>query len=299
MNLSSKFSGTGVAIVTPFKADYSLDTDALEKITDHIIKGGCNYIVVLGTTGESVTLSKEEKATVMKCIRKANNKRVPMMLGIGGNNTKDIIDQLTHTDFEGFEAILSVSPYYNKPNQEGICLHYEAIADASTLPILLYNVPGRTGMNMTAETTLRLAKHPKIFGVKEASGNFDQCMEIIKNKPSDFMVISGDDAYTLPFIAMGMNGVISVIANAYPGLYSKMTRECLDYNFSEAQRLHYMMTNTIKLMFADGSPGGVKAYLKLMGLCESTVRMPLAPPGKPVLEKIKADYETLKPAASA
>jgi 4-hydroxy-tetrahydrodipicolinate synthase len=299
MNLSSKFTGTGVAIVTPFKADSSLDLPALEKIVDHIIKGGCNYIVALGTTGESVTLSKDEKKEVMKCIRKANNQRVPLMLGIGGNNTKEILDQIAHTDFEGFDAVLSVSPYYNKPNQEGICRHYEAIADASPLPVLLYNVPGRTGMNMTAETTLRLAKHPKIFGVKEASGNFDQCMEILRNKPSDFMVISGDDAYTLPFIAMGMQGVISVVANAYPGMYSQMTRECIDFNFTEAQHLHYKLLNTIKLMFSDGSPGGVKAYLHQMGLCENIVRMPLAPVSQAVMDNIKQDFERLKAGARA
>ncbi len=293
MSLIEKFSGTGVAIVTPFKKDGSIDFDSLAKIVDHIIEGGCEYIVVLGTTGESVTLTSEEKKQVMQCIIKANTSRVPLMLGVGGNNTRDLVSQLENTDAAGFTAILSVSPYYNKPNQEGIVKHYKVVADASSLPVLLYNVPARTGSNLTAETTLRLAEHKNIFGIKEASGNIDQCMEIIDNKPGDFMVISGDDPYTLPYIALGMHGVISVLANAYPKSFSDMVRLCLQGNFIAARKSHYELVPTIKNMFSDGSPGGVKAYLNLMDLCENIVREPLNIVGEQTLAKIKKDYARL------
>ncbi len=293
MNLIDQFTGTGVAIVTPFKKNGAIDFDALTAIVNHIIEGGCEYLVVLGTTGESVTLSLEEKKQVMACVVKVNNQRVPMMLGAGGNNTTSLVADLKQLDVTGFQAILSVSPYYNKPNQEGIYKHYMKIADASALPVLLYNVPGRTGANMTADTTLRLAQHPNIFGIKEASGNMDQCMDIIKGKPNDFMVISGDDPLTLPFIALGMSGVISVVANAYPKTYSNMVRYCLKGDFTAARPLHYELLNTIKNMFADGSPGGVKAYLNLMGLCEEEVREPLEIVGDATRAKIKSDYERL------
>lgn len=293
MNLIDQFTGTGVAIVTPFNSNGAVDFDALTAIVNHIIDGGCEYLVVLGTTGESVTLSSDEKKQVMACVVKANNNRVPMMLGAGGNNTLSLVSELKQLDTTGFQAILSVSPYYNKPNQEGIYKHYLKIADASPLPVLLYNVPGRTGANLTADTTLRLAQHPNIFGIKEASGNMDQCMDIIKGKPADFMVISGDDPLTLPFIALGMSGVISVVANAYPSKYSTMVRSCLKGNFDAARPLHYELLNTIKNMFADGSPGGVKAYLKLMGLCEEIVREPLEIVGEATRTKIKSDFERL------
>lgn len=293
MSLFQKFSGTGVAIVTPFKHDGSIDFGALSKITNHIIEGGCSYIVVLGTTGESVTLTSDEKHAVMDCILETNNKRVSLMLGMGGNNTKELISQLKSTDTSGFDAILSVSPYYNKPNQDGIFKHYYAIADASKLPVLLYNVPGRTGANVTAETTLRLSAHSNIFGIKEASGNMEQCMDILKNKPENFMVISGDDPLTLPFISVGMCGVISVVANAYPQIYSTMVKHCLNGNFAEARPLHYSLINTIKNMFSDGSPGGVKAYLKLMNLCEEIVREPLANVGEETRKRIEKDFERL------
>ena len=294
MSLIEKFSGTGVAIVTPFKANGRVDFDALTGIVNHIIEGGCEYIVVLGTTGESVTLSSDEKKSVMNSVLETNNKRVNLMLGIGGNNTREVLNTLETTKLEGFAAILSVSPYYNKPNQEGIYKHYISIADQAGLPVLLYNVPSRTGANMTADTTLRLAEHKNIFGIKEASGNFDQCMEILRNKPEDFMVISGDDPYTLPFIALGMHGVISVVANAYPKEFSTMVRHCLKGNFDSARPLHYRLVNTIKNMFADGSPGGVKTYLNLMQLCEVHVREPLDIPSEAVRSKIKEDFERLK-----
>ena len=294
MNITEKFKGTGVAIVTPFRTDGTVDMPALSRIVNHIIQGGCNYIVALGTTGESVTLTADEKKMVKAGIVEATAGRVPLMLGIGGNNTASLVQQLKTESIEGFDAILSVSPYYNKPNQEGLFRHYTALADASPKPVLLYNVPGRTGMNMTAETTLRLASHGHIFGIKEASGNFDQCMEIIKNKPKDFMVISGDDAYTLPFVSLGMDGVISVVANAYPHLFSSMVKKALDGAFASARIMHYELTETIKLMFSDGSPGGVKAYLKLMQLCEDTVRLPLAPVNASVQARIVKDFERLQ-----
>lgn len=294
MNITEKFKGTGVAVVTPFRPDGNIDLPALTRIVNHIIAGGCNYIVALGTTGESVTLTADEKKMVKACIVESTAGRVPLMLGVGGNNTASLVHQLTTENMEGFDAVLSVSPYYNKPNQEGLYRHYSALADASPKPVLLYNVPGRTGMNMTAETTLRLASHGHIFGIKEASGNFDQCMEIIKNKPRNFMVISGDDAYTLPFIALGMDGVISVVANAYPHLFSSMVKKALDGAFASAQIMHYELTDTIKLMFSDGSPGGVKAYLKLLQLCDDGVRLPLAPVNTQIQAKIINDFERLQ-----
>ncbi len=293
MSLIEKFAGTGVAIVTPFNSDSTIDFNALTQIVNHIIEGGCEYIVVLGTTGESVTLSSEEKKLVMRCVVEVTKNRVALMLGMGGNNTQELVSQLKSTDFTGFSAVLSVSPYYNKPNQEGIYKHYVSVAEASPLPVLLYNVPGRTGANIAAETTLRLAAHKNIFGIKEASGNLDQCMDILNQKPSDFMVISGDDALTLPFIALGMNGVISVVANAYPQIYSAMTRHALEGDFKSARVLHYKLLQTIKNMFADGSPGGVKAYLNLMNLCQEKVREPLENVGEQTKAKIIKDYKSL------
>ncbi len=293
MSLIEKFAGTGVAIVTPFNSDSTIDFNALTQIVNHIIEGGCEYIVVLGTTGESVTLSSEEKKLVMRCVVEVTKNRVALMLGMGGNNTQELVSQLKSTDFTGFSAVLSVSPYYNKPNQEGIYKHYVSVAEASPLPVLLYNVPGRTGANIAAETTLRLAAHKNIFGIKEASGNLDQCMDILNQKPSDFMVISGDDALTLPFIALGMNGVISVVANAYPQIYSAMTRHALEGDFKSARVLHYKLLQTIKNMFADGSPGGVKAYLNLMNLGEEKVREPLENVGEQTKAKIIKDYKSL------
>ncbi len=294
MELREKFTGTGVAIITPFKKDASVDFDALDKMVNHIIEGGCNYLVVLGTTGESVTLTTDEKKNIAQKVVEANRGRVPLMYGLGGNNTKEVVSQIQSTDFTGFSALLSVSPYYNKPNQEGIYKHYIAVAEASPIPVLLYNVPGRTGANITSETTLRLAAHKNIFGIKEASGNMEQCMDILKNKPNDFMVISGDDPLTLPFIALGMKGVISVVANAYPKQYSAMVAHCLRGDFSAARPLHYRLLDTIKNMFADGSPGGVKAYLKLLNLCEEIVREPLEVVGEQTKRKISKDYENLK-----
>ena len=287
--------GTGVAIVTPFKKDGNVDFKALTKIVEHIIKGKADYIVALGTTGESVTLYKEEKLEVTRHIVNVANGKVPIVLGIGGNNTSEIIHTLDSTEYSGISAILSVCPYYNRPNQEGLYQHYKAIAQASPLPIILYNVPGRTACNMTDETTLRLANDfEEIIGIKEASGNMNQIMNIIKNRPKGFLVISGDDAITLPIIAAGGDGVISVVANAFPKDFSEMTRQCLAGNFAEARKLHYKLTNITNLMFADGNPAGVKAVLEIMGLCDAVLRLPLVPVNKKVYDGMVEEIKKYK-----
>jgi 4-hydroxy-tetrahydrodipicolinate synthase len=284
----NQLKGTGVAIVTPFNPDDTIDFTSLGKVVNHIIKGKCEYIVVLGTTGESVTLSKEEKAQVSRYIVDTVKGRVPVVLGIGGNNTNEIIYTIKHTDFKGISAILSVSPYYNKPNQNGIYQHYKKISEASPLPIILYNVPGRTASNLTAETTLKLANDFKnIIAVKEASGNLDQIGKIIKHKPKDFLVISGDDGLTLPILSIGGDGVISVVANAYPKGFSDMVREALKGNYKQAQKLHYQHTEIIEQLFADGSPGGVKEFLAIMDLCQAHVRLPLYKVSSHVQKRIK------------
>lgn len=270
-----EFIGTGVALITPFKSDYSIDFAALSDIVEHQISNGTDYLVVLGTTGESATLSKEEKRAVMDCIIEANNGRVPLVLGIGGNNTLAVAEEFQNTNLEGFSAILSVSPYYNKPNQEGIFRHYEYLAERSPLPIIIYNVPGRTGSNMTAETQLRLAQLPQIIATKEASGNMEQVMQIIAQKPKDFLVISGDDALTFPMMAAGASGVISVINHAFPLEFSGMVKACLNGNWETARTLHYQTMPAAVQIFADGSPGGIKTMLNEMGLCQTVVRPPL------------------------
>ncbi|MGQ0827346.1 MAG: 4-hydroxy-tetrahydrodipicolinate synthase [Bacteroidota bacterium] len=289
MSKNTKFKGTGVAIVTPFNKDNSIDYKSLGKVVDFIIKGGVEYVVALGTTGESVTLSKEEKQSVVAHVIETVNQRVPIVLGLGGNNTQEILNSFKKSsDFNHIDAILSVSPYYNKPNQRGIYQHYKAIAEASPLPIMLYNVPGRTSSNITADTTLKLAADFKnIIAMKEASGNLEQCMKIIKHKPKDFMVISGDDMLTLPMIACGADGVISVVANAFPKDFSEMTRQILAGNVKEAQKLHYKLTDIIEHLFADGNPGGIKAVMEMLKICPAQVRLPLV--------KINtATYNTLK-----
>jgi 4-hydroxy-tetrahydrodipicolinate synthase len=274
--ISQKLKGTGVALVTPFKSDMSIDFDALTKLVNYQIDNGTNYLVILGTTGESPTISKEEKQEIIQHIKLVNNGRLTLVLGIGGNDTFVVAENIKNQDFDGISAILSVSPYYNKPNQNGIYNHYKYLADNSPRPIILYNVPGRTGSNISVETTLKLAEHPNILGTKEASGNFSQCMEIIKHRPANFSVISGDDAFTLPFIAMGMDGVISVIANAFPAQFSKMVALSLEGKIAAAQPIHYELLDAMNLIFADGSPGGIKVILEKLGICGVEVRMPLS-----------------------
>lgn len=291
----NRFHGTGVAIITPFKADGSVDHAALKTVIDHIINGGAEYIVSLGTTGETATLSSDEKKAVWETTISHVDGRVNLVAGLGGNSTLEVLKDLKKFDSKGFDAILSVCPYYNKPTQEGIYQHYKAIAEESTLPIILYNVPGRTGVNMTAETTLRLAHDFKsIIAMKEASGNFDQFNKIIKDKPEDFLFLSGDDPITLPLIAMGAAGVISVIGNALPGIFSTMVRMCLDGKFIEAQPLHYSLTEITGLCFVEGNPGGVKSAMKQLGICGDTVRLPLVNVSENTEQQIRRQLELLK-----
>jgi 4-hydroxy-tetrahydrodipicolinate synthase len=280
--------GTGVAVVTPFDKKGNVDTAALTAIVKHMQKGGVEYIVALGTTGESVTLSKEEKDLVVKTIVKANANKLPLVLGIGGNNTAEVVNTIKKTNLKDFEAILSVAPYYNKPNQEGNYQHYKAVSECTKKDIILYNVPGRTGSNVFWETQVRIAKNFKnIVATKEASGSIEQIMKVIKNKPKDFMVISGDDNLTLPVIAAGGVGVISVVAQAFPKDYSDMVRFCMKGNFEKAQKLHYKLMDITDQLFADGNPGGVKFALNELGLCDPYVRLPLCEPNDGVKQKLK------------
>src|SRR5687768_4414629 len=288
MSLQEQFRGTGIAIVTPFKADGKIDWDNYTKLINFWIQGQVEYLVVLGTTGESVTIHGDEKQEVFSFVSKAVAGRVPLVAGIGGNDTHEVLEGFKKFDLKGYAAILSVAPYYNKPNQEGIFQHYKALDAAAPLPIIMYNVPGRTGQNVTADTQLRVAGECKnIFATKEASGNFDLINQVIKDKPDDFMVISGDDPITLQMIAAGAEGLISVVANAYPAEYSKMVRYCLQGKFDVAQPIHHKFTNIISSMFAEGSPSGVKAYLSEMGLCQNTFRLPVWPVSEKHHAKIK------------
>jgi len=295
MARKQNFTGTGVAIITPFRKDGSVDFKSLETLIEHLIKGKVEYIVALGTTGESVTLTKEEKSAITEHILDVTDNRIPIVIGIGGNNTAEIVQAVEHIDATRFAAILSVSPYYNKPSQEGIYQHYKAIAEASPLPVILYNVPGRTNSNISAETTLRLANDfENIVGVKEASGNMGQIMRIIKYKPKDFFVISGDDAITLPILASGGDGVISVVANAFPKDFSEMVRQGLKGNFAEARKLHYKLTDITDLLFADGNPGGIKAALEILGIGSNILRLPLVPVNKRIYTMLQEEIKKYK-----
>ena len=272
----NKLYGSGVAMVTPFNSDGSVDFNGLANLINYIIDGGIEYLVSLGTTGETATLTKEEKQAVWDFTVETVAGRVPLVAGIGGNDTREVTDTLRNFNSTGFDAILSVSPYYNKPTQEGIYQHYKAVSEASPLPVILYNVPGRTGSNMTADTTLRLAHDfENIIGIKEASANFDQFNKIVKEKPEDFLFISGDDPITLQLIAMGAVGVISVVGNAIPSIFSTMVRMCLNGKFVEALPLHYSLIDITNHFFAEGNPAGVKAALKQLGICGDSLRLPL------------------------
>ena len=268
--------GTGVALITPFKKDFSVDVQALEKLVEYQISNGINYLVVLGTTAETATLSASEKELVIETIVRANNARLPLVLGVGSNNTAQVIEELKTRNFAHFSALLSVSPYYNKPTQEGIYQHFKAIAEASPLPIILYNVPGRTASNMEPKTVLRLAQDfNNIVAIKEAKGDLVQAMELIKNKPKDFLVISGDDMITLPMILAGGSGVISVIGQGFPKLFSKMVQDGLHHNVQIAYDAHYKLSGAIDMIFEQGNPAGIKEILKSLLICEATVRLPL------------------------
>lgn len=284
----------GVALVTPFKQDKSIDFDALARLLEYQIKSGVDYLVVLGTTAETATLTPDEKHRVRDFVVERVAGRVPLVIGIGGNNTMALVEELRTTDLSPFSAVLSVVPYYNKPSQEGIYQHYREIAKASPIPVILYNVPGRTGVNMTAETTLRLAaEFDNIIGVKEASGNISQMDDIIKNKRDDFMVISGDDGITFPLITLGAVGVISVIGNAFPREFSRMVRLALQGDYARALTIHHRFTELFSLLFVDGNPAGVKCLLHAMGFIENELRLPLVPTRITTYEKIRKVLESL------
>lgn len=292
---TNKLIGMGVALVTPFKPDYSVDYEALENLVEFQITNGTDYLVVLGTTGENPTLTQDEKDKIVSTVVRVNARRVPIVLGIGGNNTMAIIQQIKHTDFTDIDAILSVAPYYNKPSQEGLYQHYKAIAQSTCMPIILYNVPGRTGVNISAATTLRLAADcDNIVAIKEASGNFKQIDDIIKNKPENFMVISGDDGITFPLITLGAVGVISVVGNAYPKEFSRMVRLALRGDLQGARTIHYRFVEMIDLLFVDGNPAGVKSILSSMGLIHNVLRLPLVPTTTNTHERLEAFFDLLR-----
>lgn len=291
---NKNFKGTGVAIVTPFKNDTSIDFAALGRIINHVIEGGVNYIVAMGTTGEAPTLTKDEKQAILTCVTESVDNRVPVMAGIGGNNTQEIINCIRELDLTGVDGILSVSPYYNKPGQRGLIQHFKAIATYSPLPVIIYNVPGRTGSNISSETTLELAHEcENIIGIKEASGDIAQIMRIVKGKPEDFLVISGDDMLTIPVIASGGSGVISVLANAWPAECSELVSQALKNNIKQAREIQFRFLEVIDLLFADGNPSGIKAFLSVRNLCKNNLRLPLVPVSKIVMAQIQKAAEDL------
>ncbi|MBP3567419.1 MAG: 4-hydroxy-tetrahydrodipicolinate synthase [Paraprevotella sp.] len=290
----NKFKGLGIALVTPFKSDGSIDYEALVRLVEYQIKNGVDFLCIMGTTAETPCLSAEEKAELKSFFIERVAGRVPLLMGCGGNNTAAIVKELKEGDWRGIDGILSVCPYYNKPSQEGLYQHYKAIAEASPVPVVLYNVPGRTGVNMSAETTLRLARDfENIVAIKEASGNITQMDDIIKNKPNNFDVISGDDGITFPLITLGAVGVISVIGNALPAEFSRMVRMALNGDYEYARVIHHKFTELFKLLFVDGNPAGVKAMLHAMGMIENQLRLPLVPTRLTTMEKISAILKEL------
>ena len=287
--------GMGIALITPFKKDGSVDFDALERLVEYQIENGTDYLVILGTTAETPTLTEEEKDEIARVVIAKTNKRLPIVMGIGGNNTRTVVEKIKSTDLSQVDAVLSVVPYYNKPSQEGIYQHYKAIAQATSTPIVLYNVPGRTGVNMKAETILRLANEfPNIVGIKGASGNFAQIDEIIKNKPNHFMVISGDDGITFPLITLGAVGVISVIGNAFPREFSRMVRLAMRGDLAGAREIHYRFTELMELLFVDGNPAGVKSMLSMMGFIENELRLPLVPTTLKTTERMRQILDQIR-----
>ncbi|MDE5850045.1 MAG: 4-hydroxy-tetrahydrodipicolinate synthase [Muribaculaceae bacterium] len=287
--------GMGVALVTPFNSNKDIDFPALERVIDHVVDNGADFLVALGTTGETPALSAEEKKAVKDFVKKKADGRIPLVLGVGGNNTAEVVNQLKEYDLTGYSAILSVVPPYNKPSQEGIFQHFKAIAEASPLPVVLYNVPGRTGVNMTADTTLRLAREvPGIVGIKEASGDIHQIQRLLREKPDGFTVLSGDDGMTYPLMALGAQGVISVLGNAYPKEFAEMVHLCLEGNYIEAVDVHFKFRDIIRLLFTDGNPAGVKCVMHDMGLIENDLRLPLVPVCEATAEAILHWVKTLK-----
>lgn len=295
MKAHNNFAGTGVALITPFrKQQETIDFTKLEGLIEYIISSGVDYIVALGTTSEAATMTESERSTVTAFILETVNGRVPVVLGIGGNNTRAVTDTIAHTNFEGISGILSVAPFYNKPNQRGIAQHFKLVAEASPVPVIIYNVPGRTGVNIAADTTVALANEcPNIVAIKEASGNLAQVMQIIKKKPEHFQVISGDDALTFPMIALGATGVISVIANALPKEMSTLVRYAMKGDMKKAQAMQYKLLNIMNAMFEEGNPAGVKALLEIEGKISNTLRLPLVKVTKPLYNKISALYNEI------
>lgn len=283
----TKLIGTGVALITPFDAQGAIDFKALEHLVNFQIEQGINYLVVLGTTAESVTLSKQEKDAVLACVLAVNDNRVPLVLGVGGNNTQSVVDQVKQINPDHISAILSVSPMYNKPSQSGLIAHFSAVAQASPVPVLLYNVPGRTASNMLPSTVLKLAAHKNIIGIKEASGDLGQAMEILRSAPEGFLVISGDDLIALPMTLMGGHGVISVIGQAYPNEFSQMIQAGLNGDITWAKKLHYSLMPIIDMIFEQGNPSGIKALLNKKGLCENILRLPLVEVDSSLAERIQ------------
>ena len=288
------FKGTGIALITPFKQDQSVDTESLIRIVNHVIDNGADFLVALGTTSEAPTLNAEEKKLVVDTILKTNANRLPVLLGMGGNNTQAVVEAVKAQDFTGIQGILSVVPYYNKPNQRGMRAHFEAIADASPVPVVVYNVPGRVGVNLQAATCVELAQHPNIIAVKEASGNLQQIMEILRDKPTDFDVLSGDDGITQPLMALGATGVISVAANAYTNPFSRMMNAMNEGRTEEALGLHYAMLRMNQLIFADGNPAGIKCLMSHIGLCDNILRLPLVTVNEKVETDIIEEWKQLK-----
>ena len=288
--------GTGVALVTPFKEDKTIDVPALERLVHSQVENGVDYLVVLGTTAETPTLSTEEKELVKKTVKQANNGRLPMVLGVGGNNTQTIVEQVREVSPKDYRAILSVTPYYNKPSQEGLYQHYKAVAEATELPILLYNVPSRTGVNMDYRTTLRLAKEvPNIIGIKEASGNIVQIMHLLRGRKENFLVISGDDATALPTVLLGGDGTISVLGQAFPERYSQMIRQGLEGNYKEANTIQYQLLEAMELIFKEGNPVGIKALLSLLGVINTLeVRLPLVNATEGLQKELKTYLEYMR-----
>lgn len=291
----NELQGAGVALVTPFNADGMIDFESLANLIDYQINEGMNYLVSLGTTGETATLSAAERKQVWEFTVKQTNGRVPLIAGIGGNNTQEIVEQLQNFDCNGFSAILSVSPYYNKPTQEGIYQHYKAIAAASKLPVILYNVPGRTGSNMSPATSIRLAQDcPNIVATKEASGSFAQFNEIMRDKPADFLLISGDDPVTLPMMSLGASGIISVVGNAYPKAVANLTKACADGDYAAARTIHNSLLKITDLCFVESNPCGIKYIMKLKGIIKSDfVRLPLVPVTEQTAKAIDAEMAKL------
>ena len=286
--------GMGIALITPFKEDESVDYEALLKLVEYQIQNATDYLVVLGTTAETSTLTEEEQSEIVRAVVTQVNRRIPVVQGVSGNFTRAVVKKLKEGNYQGIDAILSVVPYYNKPSQEGIYQHFKAIAEATDLPVILYNVPGRTGTNMSAETTVRIAhEFEHVIAVKEASGNFAQIDAILKNKPDHFQVISGDDGITFPMIALGAVGVISVLGNAFPGDFSRMVNLALAGDYDSARTIHSRMTEMIELLFVDGSPAGVKSLLNVMGFCQNKLRLPLVPARIPTSEKIRKAWQKM------